>query len=60
MFFYNNDLYIIINFILYIKIYIFVIRFSTRYDYAYYKYNALYLLKIFINNFKRISRRDSL
>ena len=60
MFFYNGDLYIIINFILYTKIYILAIRFLIRYNFAYYKYNALYLRKTFINDFKKINRRDNL
>ena len=50
--FYNVDhLYIVINFTLYTKTYIFVIHFSTYYDYAYYIYSALFLLKIFIDDF---------
>ena len=60
MFFYNDDLYIAISFILYTKIYIFIIRFLIRHDYVYYKYNVFYLLKTFINDFKKINRRNNL
>ena len=45
-----------INPILHTKIYIFAIHLLTRHDYAYHKYNALYLLRIFINDFKKINR----
>ena len=43
------------------KIYILVIYLLIRYDYIYHIYNALFLLKIFIDNFnnKKINRRIS-
>ena len=47
-------------FILYTKTYILAIHLSTYHDYAYYKYSALCLLRIFINDFKKINRRVSL
>ena len=60
-FLFNDDhLYIVINFILYTKTYILIIRLSTHHNFAYHKYNAFYLRKTFINDFKRISRRVNL
>ena len=49
-----------INPILHIKIYIPVIHLSIRHDYAYHRYSALSLLRIFIIDFKRTNRRISL
>ena len=57
--FHLKFLYITVSLILYMKIYIFVIHLIRR-QYAYHKYSALCLLRIFIEYFKRINWRVNL
>ena len=59
-FLHNVDhLHIVINPILYTKTYIPAIHLSTRHDYVYHIYSALFLLRIFIDDFnnKKTNRR---
>ena len=55
-----DHLHIVISLILHTKTYISAIHLSTHHDCACHKYNALCLLRIFINDFKKINRRASL